>query len=194
LGLATVYGIVSQSGGEITVQSEPSRGTTFRIYLPHERTPIDHVRPLLSSPVGQSNSETVLVVEDDDAVRELVCNVLEENGYEVLCAADAASAISMTNRFDANIDLLISDVIMPNMNGPELASILSVTRPGMKVLFVSGYSANDIGDHGVLRENVQLLQKPFSPQTILQRMREVFATGPAWSERSADTSQLELSI
>jgi signal transduction histidine kinase/CheY-like chemotaxis protein len=197
LGLATVYGIVRQSGGGISVESEPGRGTTFRIYLPYESSPIDHVKPPATRTSVSVNSETMLVVEDDDAVRQLVCDVLEANGYTVLCAADGPEAIRLANKNEGNIDLLVSDVIMPHMNGPELAATLSATRPEMRVLYVSGYSANDIGDHGVLKENVQILQKPFSPHTLLQRIREVLGNGDRWSadgRSRVDTSQLHLSI
>jgi signal transduction histidine kinase/ActR/RegA family two-component response regulator len=197
LGLATVYGIVRQSGGGISVESEPGRGTTFRIYFPYERAPIDHVKPPLPRVSVASNSETMLVVEDDDAVRQLICDVLEANGYTVLCAADGPEAIRVANKNEGNIDLLVTDVIMPHMNGPELAGALSATRPEMKVLYVSGYSANDISDHGVLKEDVQLLQKPFSPHTLLQRIREVLGNGDRWSANGrarVDTSQLQFSI
>ncbi len=196
LGLATVYGIVRQSGGGISVESELGHGTTFRIYLPYQNAPIDEVRQTAQWPIGENNSETVLVVEDDEAVRRLVCDVLEEHGYTVLCARDGAEAIRLTSRFEGDIDLLVTDVIMPQMNGPELASRLCLTRPELKVLYVSGYSADDIGEHGVLRDDVQLLQKPFSPHTLLKRMREVLANDHGWSTNGqhVDPSQLQFSI
>jgi CheY-like chemotaxis protein len=136
------------------------------------------------------------VVEDEEIVRELVCEVLEGHGYKVICAADGRQALEMAAKFEAPIHLLITDVIMPHMNGQELAIELSRVRPEMKVLYVSGYSDNDISDHGVLDPDVELLQKPFTPHTLLERMREVMGT----SERRlsnghyAGSSQLGLSI
>jgi CheY-like chemotaxis protein len=173
LGLATVYGIIKQTGGGILVDTQLGRGTTFYIYLPHERRHVDQTKTIAIEPPVGTNCETVLVVEDDEIVRQLMCDVLEENGYTLLCAIDGPAAIALANDYNNIIDLLVTDVIMPQMNGPELASRLSLSRPELKVLYVSGYSADDIGDHGVLKEDVQLLQKPFSPQTLLQRMREV---------------------
>jgi signal transduction histidine kinase/ActR/RegA family two-component response regulator len=196
LGLATVYGIVRQSGGGISVESEMGRGTIFRIYLPYERSTIDLVRPAAQEPVAGNNSETVLVVEDDDAVRQLVCDVLEEHGYTILCAPNGPEAIRMAEKYQEEIDLLVTDVVMPHMNGPELASRLSLTRPELKVLYVSGYSADDVGDHGVLHDKIEFLQKPFSPHALLQRMREVLSRENDWSAdgERADTSQLQFSI
>jgi CheY-like chemotaxis protein len=197
LGLATVYGIVRQSCGGIVVDSEVGQGTTFRIYLPFERAEIDHVRPPSHEPLPNGNSETILVVEDDAAVRQLVCDVLEESDYTVLCAVDGRDAIAMVARYENDIDLLITDVVMPNMNGPELASRLSITRPEMSVLYVSGYSADDVGDHGVLYDDIEFLQKPFSPQILLQRVREILAArDAAWSGNgdTVDTAQLRFSI
>src|SRR5205807_2652600 len=177
LGLATVYGIIKQSGGGICVDSELGRGTLFRIYLPHERAPVDQVKPPApEAPIG-SNSETVLVVEDDDIVRQLICDVLEENGYNVLCAANGLAAIKVSDEYGSTIDLLITDVVMPRMNGPELASRLSLSRPELRVLYVSGYSADEIGEDS---KNVELLQKPFSPQSLLHKIREVLNAGEEW--------------
>ena len=173
LGLATVYGVVRQTGGGISVESEPGRGSTFRIYLPMVRDPVDYTKAP-SSPVEKSdNFETVLVVEDEEIVRDLVCAVLEEEGYNVICAADGLEALEVAGNFDGNIHLLVTDVIMPHMNGPELATKLSELRPDMKVLYVSGYSDNDIGHHGVLDPRFELLQKPFSPQALARKIRDV---------------------
>src|SRR4051794_27136861 len=159
LGLATVYGIVRQTGGAISVESEVSHGSTFRIYLPQETAPIDLNRTV-PAPVEKSrNFETVLVVEDEEIVRELVCEVLEDQGYNVLCAMDGIEALDLAENYDGEIHLLVTDVIMPHMNGPELAGKLSRLRPDMRVLYVSGYSDNDIGDHGVLDSRYELLQK-----------------------------------
>src|ERR1700674_2045504 len=177
LVLATVYGIVRQTGGAIFVESELGKGSTFRIYLPLERGPVDftrtHVPPLDKS----DNFETVLVVEDEEIVRDLVCDVLEEQGYNVLCAADGVEALKLGAKFDGIIHLLVTDVIMPNMNGHELAAKLSSVRPEMKILYVSGYSDNDIGDHGVLDPRFELLQKPFTPQTLARKIHGVIHEG-----------------
>ena len=173
LGLATVYGIVRQSGGGIAVESELGKGSTFHIYLPLERRAVE-MRQAIAPPVEKSrNFETVLVAEDEEIVRELVCDVLEEQGYNVLCAAHGMEALRMAEDFDGKIHLLVTDVIMPHMNGPELAEKLSLVRPGLKILYVSGYSNNDISDHGVLDTGVELLQKPFTPQTLARKVRDV---------------------
>jgi signal transduction histidine kinase len=177
LGLATVYGIVRQTGGGISVESEPGQGSTFRIYFPVESAPVDFTRtPLL--PVEKSdNFETVLVVEDEDIVRELVCEVLEHQGYNVLCARDGIEALNLAEDYDGEIHLLVTDVIMPHMNGHELAHKLTALRPDMKVLYVSGYSDNEIGDHGTLDPRYELLQKPFTPQVLASKIRDVIHEG-----------------
>ena len=173
LGLATVYGIVRQSGGGISVESELGRGSTFRIYLPVESAPVEYSRTQLTPVEKSENFETVLVVEDEDIVRELVCEVLEDHGYNVICAADGIEALEVAERYDGEIHLLVTDVIMPHMNGHELASKLTALRPEMKVLYVSGYSDNEIGDHGTLDPRYELLQKPFTPQTLARKIRDV---------------------
>ncbi|HMJ07350.1 MAG TPA: ATP-binding protein [Chthoniobacterales bacterium] len=173
LGLATVYGIVRQSGGGICVDSHPGMGSTFRIYLPLDRSPAERAQAELPPVEKSQNYETVLVVEDEEIVRELVCDVLSEQGYYVLCAPDGHVALQLAGDFDGQIHLMITDVIMPHMNGPELATRLAVTRPEMKVLYVSGYSDNDIGNHGVLESQIDLLQKPFTPQTLARKIRDV---------------------
>jgi CheY-like chemotaxis protein len=177
LGLATVYGIVRQTGGGISVESELGKGSTFRIYLPMVTGPVDYT-PTPSAPIEKAdNFETVLVVEDEEIVRDLVCAVLEEQGYNVLCAADGAEALRTAESFDGTIHLLVTDVIMPHMNGPELAGKLSRLRPSIKVLYVSGYSDNDLGDQGVLHPRFELLQKPFTPQTLARKIRDVIHEG-----------------
>jgi signal transduction histidine kinase/CheY-like chemotaxis protein len=173
LGLATVYGIVRQTGGGISVESERGKGTTFRIYLPVERAPAESWKRA-AHPVDESpTQETVLVVEDEEIVRELVCGVLSEQGYNVMCALDGFEALQKAKEYDGRIHLLVTDVIMPNMNGPELAATLTPIRPDMKVLYVSGYSSNEMGAKGVLDPHVDLLQKPFTPQALARKIREV---------------------
>ncbi len=177
LGLATVYGIVRQTGGGISVESELGKGSTFRIYLPRESAPVDISRTPLTPVEKSDNFETVLVVEDEDIVRELVCEVLEDQGYNVFCARDGIEALDLAAEFDGEIHLLVTDVIMPHMNGHELAGKLSELRPDMKILYVTGYSDNDIGDHGTLDPRHELLQKPFTPQTLARKIREVIREG-----------------
>lgn len=177
LGLATVYGIVRQTGGGIAVETQPGKGSTFRIYLPMVTAPLDYTKTP-SAPVEKSdNFETVLVVEDEEIVRELVCDVLEERGYNVICAADGLEALEIAGNFDGTIHLLVTDVIMPHMNGHELAGKLSRIRPDIKVLYVSGYSDTDLGEHGVLDSRFELLQKPFTPQTLARKIRDVIHEG-----------------
>ena len=155
------------------VRSEVGKGSTFRIYLPQVSAPVDVSRTTLTPVEKSDNFETVLVVEDEDIVRELVCEVLENQGYNILCARDGIEALHMAEEFDGDIHLLVTDVIMPNMNGHELAAKLSAVRPDMKILYVSGYSDTDIGDHGELDPHSELLQKPFTPQTLARKIRDV---------------------
>lgn len=173
LGLATVYGIVRQTGGCIAVESVLGKGSTFRIYLPHETAQVDYIKPAAAPVTKAGNFETVLVVEDEEIVRELICEVLEDQGYNVLCAEDGVAAMKLAAEFDGTIHLLVTDVIMPNMNGHVLAVKLSAIRKEMKILYVSGYSDNDIGEHGVLDPKIELLQKPFTPQTLARKIQEV---------------------
>lgn len=173
LGLATVYGIVRQSGGGIAVESALGKGSTFRIYFPLETRPIEERKPSAPAVEKMARSETVLVVEDEEIVRDLVCNVLEEQGYNVLRATDGVEGLRVAEECAAPIDLLVTDVIMPRMNGPELAERLARVRAGVKVLFVSGYSNNDISAHGVRDGEIELLHKPFTPETLARKVRDV---------------------
>jgi two-component system, cell cycle sensor histidine kinase and response regulator CckA len=175
LGLSTVYGIVQQSGGHIWLYSELGRGTTFRIYLPLVDEPTATARRALPvQPVG--GSETVLVVEDNDAVRTAISRILRRAGYDVLEAEGAAEARALCSDAARVIHLLITDVVMPQVSGPDLAIELSALRPQLKVLFMSGYSGNAITRHGVLREGLMFLQKPFSPESVTHAVREVLAS------------------
>jgi two-component system cell cycle sensor histidine kinase/response regulator CckA len=170
LGLATVYGIVTQSGGHIAVESEPGRGTTFRIWLPQVDEAAEPA-PAAGAPVV-AGSETILLVEDEDAVRSLLHEVLEGNGYVVLQAASGAEALRVSRAHAGPIDLLLTDVVMPGMSGREVAIMLAAERPGLRVLFASGYTAEAIVRHGVLEPGTDLIHKPFTPDALLRRVRE----------------------
>jgi PAS domain S-box-containing protein len=172
LGLATVYGIVHQSAGTILVYSEVGHGTTFRIYLPRvQQAP--GVRETLAPPVQARGSETILVVEDEDAIRTLVCGVLRKSGYSVLDAKNGAQALLVAEQHSGEIDLMISDVVMPSMRGDELAGKLLASRPGIKVLFMSGYTCNAVINQGVIGPGAAFLEKPFVPGTLSSKVLEV---------------------
>jgi PAS domain S-box-containing protein len=172
LGLSTVYGIVQQSGGWIMVYSEIGHGTTFKIYLPRvEESP---TRPSLDPVIGYPRGwETILVVEDEDSVRALVCSILQKQGYTVLQASDAIEAAHISAQRNDTIDLMITDVIMPSISGSELAAQLKLLRPSMHVLFMSGYSDNAIAHQGILKPDTSLLEKPFEPHALVAKVREI---------------------
>ncbi|HYL98430.1 MAG TPA: response regulator [Blastocatellia bacterium] len=172
LGLSTVYGIVRQSGGSIEVYSEPGLGTAFKVYLPrvNETPEALEIKPAAHKLEG---TETVLLCEDDDTVRALARNILEGNGYRVLEAANGGAALLICETYDAHIDLLFTDVVMPEMNGPALAERLAKLRPEMKVLYMSGYTSHYVVNHGVLDEDTNLINKPFTLNDLLIKLREV---------------------
>ena len=172
LGLSTVYGIVKQHGGFINAYSEPGHGTSFKIYLPRGWEEIDEItwRKGDTAAVG---TETVLLAEDEQQVRMLATRILEENGYTVLAAGDGDSAHLICNECEKDIHLLLTDVVMPEMNGKDLYDQIALTRPGIKVLYLSGYSDNAIAHHGVLKEGTAFLQKPFKAVDLLRKVRKV---------------------
>jgi CheY-like chemotaxis protein len=171
LGLSTVFGIVKQSGGNIWVYSEPGKGTTFKLYLPRVDTPVE---PASRPPAGGDlrGSETLLLVEDDEAVGALAQIVLRRCGYHVLFANLPSVALDLAAR-NPDIDLLVSDIVMPGMNGVELRRRLGDSHPRMRVLFMSGYTDATVAIHGVLSPGLPYLQKPFSPEQLARKIREV---------------------
>jgi len=173
LGLATVYGIVKQSGGNIWVYSEPGRGTTFKIYLPRVEEAAEPVEPAKALAGPPRGLETVLVVEDDEALRELAREILQSHGYTVLEARHGGEALPIGERHAGPIHLLVTDVVMPWMSGRELARRLMPAHPEMKVLYVSGYTENAVVHNGVLDPDTAFLQKPFTPDALARKVREV---------------------
>ncbi len=173
LGLSTVYGIVKQSGGNIWVYSEPGRGTTFKIYLPRMDEPLDErVKRMVEKELPRGD-ETILLVEDDKEVRMLAMRILKTQGYRVLEASHGGDALQVLKEREGSIHLLLTDVVMPEMSGRELANRLIPFHPKMKVLYMSGYTDNAIVHHGVLDKGVNYIQKPFTVDGLARKVREV---------------------
>jgi CheY-like chemotaxis protein len=172
LGLSTAYGTIKQSGGHITVHSERGRGTTFNVYLPRVDAPVETAVSSEDRHVP-GGTETILVVEDSESLRELACEILGENGYEVLEARSGAAAVECARRHPGRIDVVLTDVVMPGMSGRELGEKLAEERPALKVIFMSGYTDEAVVRHGVLAEGTAFIQKPFQLVTLLSKVREV---------------------
>ncbi len=177
LGLATVQGIVRQAGGCILVYSQVGLGTTFRVYLPAVAEPRVLAPELRGGEDLPRGTETILVCEDDEAVREFTRRTLEGHGYHVLAVSDARAALDHVRKHAGRLDLLLTDVVMPHVNGRELVRQLAALRPAVRILYMSGYTANVIAEHGVLADGEELLQKPFVAQQLLQQVRRVLDEG-----------------
>ena len=177
LGLATVYGVVKQSNGYVCVDSEIGHGSSFQVYLPLIEEPVG--APEAVAPASESfrGTETVLVVEDADALRKLSVTLIKQYGYQVLSAANGVEALELVQEDERHIDLLLTDVIMPGLGGHALAQRLVPLRPGLKVLYMSGHTDSSIGQHGVLEEGISLLHKPFTEEELVRKMRDVLDSG-----------------
>jgi len=173
LGLATVYGIVRQSGGELQVESELGQGTRFTVYLPQAAERAEEPARLPVERRVTNGSEVILLVEDEDNIREPAAEILEARGYVVLPARNGAEALEIANHHDGAIDLMVTDVVMPRLSGSRLAEALEPSRPDMRVLYISGYPEDAIVHHGVLEPRHRFLQKPFPPGILLQTVREL---------------------
>jgi|GEM_PF-1215554 PAS domain S-box-containing protein len=178
LGLSTVYGIVKQSGGHIYVYSVPGQGTTFKIYLPRVDEPGEVIVPPRASIASMQGTETILLVEDEEIVRSLISRTLRENGYSVIDAGYGSEALEKCNHYPDPIHLLLTDIIMPKMSGRELADCMIQSHPNIKILYMSGYTDNGIIHHGILDQDVYFLQKPFTSEALLQKIREVLNDVP----------------
>jgi signal transduction histidine kinase/ActR/RegA family two-component response regulator len=173
LGLSTVHGIIKQSGGHVEVYSEVGHGTTFKIYLPEVSDPLHTVERKPFELWAARGTETILVVEDEDQVRAVVRDMLELHGYTVIEASDAAEAFATCELEDLTLDLVLTDVVMPIMSGPDLSKHIALLRPNMRFLFMSGYTDRAVTHHGILGPDEPFLQKPFTVEALLQRVREV---------------------
>ena len=174
LGLVTVYGIVKQSGGHVSVYSEPGLGSTFKIYLPRTDTP--QPRREYGEPIGQRacGSETILVVEDEDSVRNMAVQILTQSGYTVLQTSRPETAVEIAAAYNGPIHLVLTDVVMPGkMSSQKMVQHLLASRPEMRVLYMSGYTEDLIADRGVLVAGTHLLDKPFSIYTLTRQVRQV---------------------
>jgi PAS domain S-box-containing protein len=175
LGLATVYGMVKQSGGDIWVYSEPGQGTTFKLYFPRVLEPVSTGSVEEAEGLGHNTGETVMLVEDEAQVRDLEVRMLKQLGYKVLAAANGEEALEVSRDHAGEISLLVTDVVMPHMSGKQVAEVLLSRRPQLRVLYLSGYTENTIGHHGVLDSSVNFLTKPFTREALARKVREILS-------------------
>jgi two-component system cell cycle sensor histidine kinase/response regulator CckA len=185
LGLATVYGVVKQSSGYITVESEKGKGALFKIYLSRIEQPVATRSESGQAQLTVRGSETILLVEDAEPLRKLAHMILRDNGYLVLTAADGAEAQQVAAQNSGPIHLLLTDVVMPGINGRVLAERLAPRHPAMKVLYMSGYTDSFIAGHGVLEEGIHLLHKPFTEEDLMRKVRELL-------DGSGDTKEIDI--
>jgi len=174
LGLAVVHGIVEQSGGHIGVYSEPGIGTTFNLYLPPVEASADSALAKESSGLARPRgTETILLVEDEDSVRRITSRILRRHGYTVLEAPSGAAALGVLEREHGNVTLLITDVVMPHMDGRELAETVQARYPAIKIIYTSGYTEDAVVRHGILHAEIAFLQKPHTSAMLIGKIREV---------------------
>jgi hypothetical protein len=175
LGLATVHGIVRQHGGQITVDTAPGAGAAFHVYLPRTEEPVRPRRRRHETVELATHDETVLVVEDDDAVRRHVCRTLKRQGFKILEAREGREALERQASHDGPIHLLVTDVVMPHMNGREVYLAMRKVRPDIKAVFMSGYTDDALGERGILDDDTVFLQKPFTRRSLITRIEEALA-------------------
>jgi signal transduction histidine kinase len=192
LGLATCFGIVNQNTGHISVDSELGRGTTFKIYFPREQSALEPLRVCNQPMEAVGGKETVLLVEDEPAVRELAVTTLREKGYTVIEAVNGEEGLRMARQHDGKIDLVLTDVVMPVMGGKEMADALCTSHPDTKVLFTSGYTEDALGDHGVLRPGILFLPKPYMMPALARKVRAILDEGVIQSRQDTNGNLLPL--
>ena len=185
LGLATVYGVVKQSGGYIWVDSKPGQGASFQIFLPRVAEPATQITATEPLTEAKGGSETILLVEDSEPLRKLTQSLLESHGFRVLVAQDGDEAMRVETQHSGKIDLLLTDVVMPGINGRILAEKLLPKQPGMRVLYISGYTDSFVGRHGVLEQGMVLLHKPFTEEVLIRKVRDILDTKTADAKKMA---------